>query len=163
MEPPGYEQFTACPCATPQMQFSMFNVWTLYQTGKLDQLLLGAQTLPLDIIGIQEHQLLQRITKKKVSQYWSDECEFMLICSSASQPQVGGVGLLIRKKLANSFRAAENVSEQILKVYFKGNPLVVVYVIYAPTDVANGSDKAAFFNDLHESLSKEQPRPVVIM
>ena len=119
--------------------------------------------MPLDIIGIQEHQLLQRITKESVSQYWSDECELMLICSSASQPQVGGVGLLIRKKFANSFRAAENVLEQILKVYVKGNPLVVVYVIYAPTDVANDSDKAAFFNDLHESLCKEQPRPVVIM
>lgn len=41
----------------------MFNVWTLYQTGKLDQQLRGAQTLPLDIIDIQEHQLLQRIAK----------------------------------------------------------------------------------------------------
>lgn len=62
-EPPGHEQFTVCPCATPRMQFSMFNVWTLYQTEKLDQQLRGAQTLPLDIIDIQEHQLLQRIAK----------------------------------------------------------------------------------------------------
>ena len=45
--------------------------------------------------------------------------------------------------------------EQILKVYFKGNPLMVVYVIYAPSNVANDSDKAAIFNDLHKSLSKE--------
>ena len=119
--------------------------------------------MPLDIIGIQEQQLLQRLTKEIVSQYWSDECEFMLICSSASQPQVGGVGLQIRKKFANSFRAAENVSEQILKVHFKGNPLLVVYVIFAPTDVAYDSDKAAFFNDLHQSLCKEQPRPIVVM
>lgn len=48
--------------------------------------------------------------------------------------------------------AAEKVSEQILKVYIKGNPLIVVYVIYAPSNVANDSDKAAFFNDLHKSL-----------
>lgn len=41
----------------------MFNVWTLYQSGKLDQQLRGVQTLPLDIIDIQEHQLLQRIAK----------------------------------------------------------------------------------------------------
>lgn len=87
----------------------------------------------------------------------------MLICSSASQPRVGCVVLPIRKKFASSFRAAENVSQQILKVYFKGNPFVVVYVIYAPTDVANDGDEAAVFNDLHESLSKEQPCPVVIM
>ena len=64
------------------MQFSMFNLRTLYQTGKLDQLLRGAQNLPLDIIGIQEHQW---ITKETLSQYGNDECEFMFIYSSAFQ------------------------------------------------------------------------------
>ena len=38
-----------------------------------------------------------------------------------------------------------------------------MYVIYAPTDVANDSDKAAFFNDLHENLSEKQPHALVIM
>ena len=141
------------------MQFSMFNLRTLYQTGKLDQLLRGARNLPLDIIGIQEHQW---ITKETLSQYWNDECEFMSIYSSAFQPQVGGVVLLICKIFANSYMAAEKVSEQILKVYFKGNPLIVMFVIYAPSNVANDSDKAAFFNDLHK-VSKEQPHSIVIM
>ena len=76
----------------------------------------------------------------------------MSIYSSAFQPQVGGVVLLICKIFANSYMAAEKVSEQILKVYFKGNPLIVMFVIYAPSNVANDSDKAAFFNDLHKSL-----------
>ena len=75
----------------------------------------------------------------------------MSIYSSAFQPQVGGVVLLICKIFANSYMAAEKVSEQILKVYFKGNPLIVMFVIYAPSNVANDSDKAAFFSDLHES------------
>lgn len=67
----------------------------------------------------------------------------MSIYSSAFQPQVGGVVLLICKIFANSYMAAEKVSEQILKVYFKGNPLIVMFVIYAPSNVANDSDKAA--------------------
>ena len=46
------------------------------------------------------------------------------------------------------------VPERILKVYFEGTPLVVVYVIYAPTDVANNSNK---------SLSKEQPHSVDVV
>ena len=104
----------------------------------------------------------QWITKETLSQYWNDEYEFVFIYSSAFQPQVGGAGLLICKKFANSYMAAEKVSEQILKVYFKGNPLIVVYVIYAPSNVANDSDKAAFFNDLHK-VSKGQPHSVVIM
>ena len=104
----------------------------------------------------------QWITKETLSQYWNDECEFMSIYSSAFQPQVGGVVLLICKIFANSYMAAEKVSQQILKVYFKGNPLIVVYVIYAPSNVANDSDKAAFFNDLHK-VSKEQPHSIVIM
>ena len=48
--------------------------------------------------------------------------------------------------------AAGKVSEQILKVYFKGNPLIVMFVIYGHSNVTNDSDKAAFFSDLHESL-----------
>ena len=132
-----------------RMQFSMFNLRTLYQTGKLDQLLRGARNLPLDIIGIKEHQW---ITKETLSQYWNDKCEFMSIYSSAFQPQVGGVVLLICKIFANSYMAAGKVSAQILKVYVKGNPLIVMFVIYAPSNVANDSDKAAFFSDLHESL-----------
>ena len=104
----------------------------------------------------------QGFTKETLSQYWNDECEFVFIYSSAFQPRVGVVGLLICKKFTNSYMAAEKVSQQILKVYFKGNPLIVVYVIYAPSNVANDSDKAAFFNDLHE-VSKEQPHSIVIM
>ena len=67
----------------------MINVRNLYQTGKLDQLLRGAQNLPLNIIGMQEHRW---ITKETVSQYWSDYREFMFTYSSASQPRVAGAG-----------------------------------------------------------------------
>lgn len=111
-------------------------------------------------MGIEENR---SITKETVSQYWSDDHELMFIYSSASQSRVGGVGLLIRKKLGNSYRAAAKVSDQILKVYFEGNPLVSVYIIYAPSDVTNEGGKEAFFNDLHGSLSKEQPHSVVIL
>ena len=76
----------------------------------------------------------------------------MSIYSSAFQPQVGGVVLLICKIFTNSYMAAGKVSAQILKVYFKGNPLIVMFVIYAPSNVANDSDKAAFFSDLLESV-----------
>ena len=84
----------------------------------------------------------------------------MFVNSSAFRPRVG---LLICNKFTNSYKAAEKVLEEILKVNFKGNLLEVVYVIYAPTDVANDSDKEAFFNDLHENLSKEQPHSVVVV
>ena len=53
--------------------------------------------------------------------------------------------------------------ERILEVYFEGTQHVVVYVIYSPTDVANDSDKEAFFKDLHKSLSKEQPHSVDVV
>ena len=106
----------------------------------------------------------ERLSKKEtVSQYWTDDREFMPIYSSASQSRVGGVGLLVRKKLANSHRTTEKVSDRILKVYYEGNPLAAIYVVYAPTDVTNDSDKEAFVNDLHESLSKEQPHPAVVV
>ena len=89
----------------PGVHFPTFDVRTLYQTGKLDQLLRGAQNLPLNIITIQEHRW---ITKETVSLYWCDYGEFMFIYSFASQPRVVDVGLLIRNKFANSYRDAES-------------------------------------------------------
>ena len=146
------------------IHFSTFNVRNISQTGKLDQLLRGAQNLPLNITSMQAHRW---ITKETVSQYWNDYREFMFIYSSASQPRVVGVGLLFRSKFANSYRAAESSgtnSERIRnEVYFEGTQHVLVYVIYSSTDVVNDSDKKAFFKDLHESLSKEEPHSVDVV
>lgn len=100
------------------VHFPTFNVRTLYQTGKLDQLLRGTQNLSLNIIGIQERWW---ITKETVSQHWNDYREFMFIYFSASQPRVVGVGLLNRNKFANSYRAAESPGTNSDSVLW-GNP-----------------------------------------
>ena len=117
-DPPVCEKLHPVCVLLRGVHFPTFNVRTLYQTGKLDQLLRGTQNLSLNIIGIQERWW---ITKETVSQHWNDYREFMLIYFSASQPRVVGVGLLNRNKFANSYRAAESPRTNSDSVLW-GNP-----------------------------------------
>ena len=131
----------------------MFNVRTLYQTGKLDQLLCGAQNLPLGIIGIQEHQYTNGLHFHNTGMTSASLCSSILLPSNLRS-------VLLGYWFAKSSQTHTWLLRKSRNKFW--NPLIVVYVIYAPSNVANDSDKAAFFNDLHK-VSKEQPHSIVIM
>ena len=123
------------------VHFPTFNVRTLYQTGKLDQLLRGAQNLSLNIIGIQESWW---ITWRKQSH--NTGTTIVSLCSSILLPPNLG-SLVLGYWIATSLQTHTGllkVPKRILKVYFEGTPLAVVYVIYAPTDVANDIKKPSW-------------------
>ena len=139
--------------------FSTYNVRTLYQTGKFDQLIHEASKInETDFIGIQEHRW---ITQEQVSQHWSEDREFLFVYSSALPDRVGGVGLLIRKKHVPAFRYAERVSERILKVYFEGNPKITIVVAYAPTEMRPADEKDLFYDDIQATINSEPSHSLV--
>ena len=140
--------------------FSTYNVQTLYQTGKFDQLTRQAKEMPVDIIGIQEHRWK---TSNIIEQQWSDDGEALFVYSTATKMRTGGVGLLIKKKHVPSYRTADKVSDRILKVYFQGNPMVTVVVAYGPTEGAKEEDKDQFWDDLSKAVSSESPHNITII
>ena len=73
---------------------STYNVRTLHQQGNTHQLFMGCSDVGIDIIGIQEHRL---ITKKPTEELWSDDKNWVLVYSSATDQRQGGVGLLMSK------------------------------------------------------------------
>ena len=52
------------------LTISTYNVRTLYQKGKLHQLMTGCSEQGIDIVGIQEHRL---ITNKDLDKEWFDD------------------------------------------------------------------------------------------
>ena len=61
-DPPVCEKLHPVCVLLRGVHFPTFNVRTLYQTGKLDQLLRGTQNLSLNIIGIQERWWITKET-----------------------------------------------------------------------------------------------------
>ena len=130
---------------------STYNVRTLHQKGKPHQLFTGCNDAGVDIVGIQEHRL---ITSSPTDELWSDDKNWVLIYSSATDQRHGGVGLVISKHIYKCLQSINSVSQRILTATFHGNPQLTVTVIYAPTESSSAADKDDFYDSLKDHLEK---------
>ena len=128
---------------------STYNVRTLYQQGKLHQFFSGCNDVNLDIVGIQEHRL---ITSSPTDELWSDDKNWVVIYSSATDQRYGGVGLAMTKHIHRYLQSVQSINQRILTVTFHGNPRVTVTVVYAPTESASDAHKDEFYDSLKEHL-----------
>ena len=124
---------------------STYNVRTLYQKGKPHQLFMGCNDAGVDIVGIQEHRL---ISSSPTEEMWSDDKNWVLIYSSATDQRQGGVGLVVSKHIYKCIQSINPVDQRILSVTFYGNPQLTVTVVYAPTEASSAADKDAFMAHL---------------
>ena len=138
-----------CLPVSKPLVISTYNVRTLYQEGKNYQLFMGCADAGIDIIGIQEHRL---ITTSPTDELWSDDKNWVLAYSSASDNRQGGVGFLMSKHVRKCLQSIESVNERILTATFYGNPLVTITTVYAPTEAASDADKEEFYLTLKSHL-----------
>ena len=106
-----------------QLSLARYNVWTLQQTSKLDQLTKKAAALLTDIIAVQEHRM---VTKQDIDTMKSANGEFFFIYATTTKQKVGGVRILIRNKHLPFFLLSEKISDRIIEAYFAGYPLVTI-------------------------------------
>ena len=128
---------------------STYNVRTLYQQGKSHQFFSGCNDIGLDIVGIQEHRL---ITTSPTDELWSDDRNWVLIYSSATDQRQGGVGVAMTKHIHRCLQSINSISKRILTATFHGNPQLTVTIVYAPTESATDTEKEDFYNSLSEHL-----------
>ena len=137
-------------CAFKPLVVSTYNVRTLYQQGKSHQLFMGCSDAGTDIIGIQEHRL---ITTNPTEELRSDDKNWVLVYSSATDQRQGGVGIMMSKHIYKCLQSVKSITKRIISATFHGNPQLTVTSIYAPTECASPEDKNDFYNDLYrESL-----------
>ena len=143
-----------------QLSLATYNVRTLQQKGKLDQLRQKAAALPTEITAVQEHR---KVTNQDIDTMKKDNGEFLFIYTTASKQKVGGFGLLIRNKNSSSCLTSGKISDRIFMVYFADNPLVTITAAYAPTETAAPNDKEEFYNDLLKAIESEPPHNIMIV
>lgn len=130
---------------------STYNVRTLHQQGKTHQLFMGCSDAGIDIIGIQEHRL---ITKEPTEELWSEDKNWVLIYSSATDQRQGGVGLLMSKHIYSCLQSVTPVTDRIVSATFHGNPKLTVTAVYAPTECSSPEDKDDFYDNLTNHLEQ---------
>ena len=123
------------------LAISTYNVRTLFQQGKTHQPLMGCDT-GVDIIGLQEHRL---ITTNPTEELWSDDRNWVIAYSSATQGRQGGGGLLISRHIYRRLQRVDAITERIISATFHANPRLSITVVYAPTECSSSSVQEDFY------------------
>ena len=114
--------------------------------------------LGCDVIGLQEtrHSGQSAFSQAGYLVYYSGECGD----ENGGKKGQGGVGLAVRTSINRAARPPEFIHDRLLKVTLelRGRAKVVTFfVVYAPTETHNASNKHAFWTTLDRAV-KDVPR-----
>jgi exonuclease III len=133
-------QATVCKLRK-RVKLATWNVRTLAQGGKLENLKQEASRLNLDILGISEMRW------KNSGQINSGE--FTVIYSGHKTKLAHGVGFLLKKELTQSLMGYYAISDRVLLIKINSKPVnMSIIQVYAPTSTSSDEDIESFYKDL---------------
>ncbi|XP_033637877.1 uncharacterized protein LOC117298668 [Asterias rubens] len=131
---------------------STFNVRTIREECRQEELVSCMIKQGIDIIGIQEHRIVHNDPLRFIKVLGQS-----LITSSAwrneAQAATGGVGLLVSQKAMKSLIGVQTVTNRILIAHFQGNPVTTAIVVYAPTNSSTLEGSEQFYLQLRTAVS----------
>lgn len=131
------------------LKIGTWNVRTLYQAGKLDNVIMEMKRLDLDIIGISEAR-------------WTDsgslDKDGYVFYFSGGQHHINGVGVIIKKKYEKSMQGYIPISDRVMMVKFEGKPFdIAVIQVYAPTEESSDEEVEKFYEDVVVVVTRGPP------
>ena len=135
------------------LNVSTFNVRTLSQDWKLNELIANAENHNIDVICLQEHRRFH----EEVDIKYTDLGKWTLITSSATKNSVnatiGGVGFLISQRANAALNSVVKKSSHIISAKFNGNPCLNIISCHSPTNSSDISDVECFYEDISDVVS----------
>lgn len=134
-----------------------WNVRTLYQTGKLEQLAAEAEKLKVHILGLSETRWTGFGEKKLAT----GQC---FLYSGNSTLHEKGVGFLLSPAAYKGLMEWQPINERIITARFKSQLRnVTIIQCYAPTEVTQYAAKEAFYEQLTDTLNRVHKKDVVLL
>ena len=136
------------------MRIGTWNVRTLYQKGKLDNVVQEMNRMRINILGISETR-------------WTGSGEFTVekhkMIYSGGIRHERGVGVLLDPFTANCVLGFWAVSDRVLLVKLQGKPFnMAIIVVYAPTAESTEEDIDIFYEQLETAKSQCKSNEIVI-
>jgi len=140
---------------TTRTKIGTWNVQTLFQVGKLDNVIIEMDRMGLACLGLCEVR-------------WTDSGDFkkndkrVLYSGGASHHR--GVGLILNKNFSNSVISYWPKSDRIMFVKLKASPYNInIIVIYAPTSDAEDEAIESFYDELDQVYRHCKPKETTIV
>ncbi|KAK3698846.1 hypothetical protein RRG08_028701 [Elysia crispata] len=145
---PGRHSATDCKprldTRRKSMKIATWNVRTLYQEGKIENVIKEMDRMNLNIVGLAETRWTGAAVAKVDNK--------VLIFSGGSTHE-RGVGILFDESIEKSLKSWCPVSDRVVVAKFAGKPLDMGIVqVYAPTSTAEEEEFEQFYEDLDKAM-----------
>ena len=138
------------------LKIATWNVRTLHQDGKLENVIDEMNRLQLEILGCSEIRWTHsgKITHNKVT----------FVYSGADKDHVRGVGIFLGPRVAASLLGYWPVSDRVIIAKIKAQPFNMnIIQVYAPTSSSSDDDLETFYADMDKAMNQCQSQEVNIV
>ena len=148
-------QVTACNSNRNKIKVGTWNVRTLYQAGKLDNVIQEMGRLYVNILGLCETR-------------WTNSGSMQIddykIIYSGGDKHEKGVRIILYKERSKSLMGYWAISDRVLLVKLKGHPFnISIIQAYAPTSASTEEDIEAFYETLEKAKEQCKSQDIIIM
>ena len=125
-------------------RIATWNIRSMYQSGKMDNIIMEMKRLNIDIMGVCE------VRWTGAGKLQSDDVTFIYSCGEKHQY---GVGVFLDKECAQSLCGFWCISERIMMIRLRGRPLdITVIQCYAPTAECSEEEIEKFYQQLDQAV-----------
>ncbi|XP_050528190.1 craniofacial development protein 2-like [Daktulosphaira vitifoliae] len=126
-------------------RIATWNVRTLLQCGKLENLKIEMDKMKIDILGISE------LRWPKSGDFWSGDHRIIHTGASEKKPGTGGVGIIMNKNLGKKVKGYIQYDDRIILVKLQTKPKdTIVVQVYMPTSNSNDEE----VEEVYENIDK---------
>ncbi|XP_065066164.1 craniofacial development protein 2-like [Rhopilema esculentum] len=139
------------------IRIGTWNVRTLYQSGKLENVTQEMARLVIHILGVWE----TRWDNKGSTDFQSYDYR---IIHSGGETHQRGVGIILDKERAKCLMGYWAISDRVILVKLKGQPFnISIIIVYAPPSESSEEEIVAFYNKLEEAKSHCKSQEIVVI
>ena len=136
-------------------RIATWNVNTLYQDGKFENLLREAERMNLDAVGVSEVRWTG--SGQTTSGGWT-------FYYSGGEAHRAGVGLLLRNELAGAVTGCWQLSDRVILVKIAAKPVGLnIIQVYAPTADYSDEDIETFYEQVDSARSQCKPEEITLV
>ena len=137
------------------MRIATWNVRTLYQAGKLANVMMEMKRMKINMLGLCETRWMGT---------GCFETEGHKVIYSGGDKHVKGVGIILNKEISNCILGYWTVSERILLIKLRGQPFnLSIIQVYAPTAESSEEDIDDFYEQLEQAMDQCKSQEVIIV